>query len=90
MLNTITSVIDRLYSVKSIVTIILTCVFSYLAIQGRIDGKEFLTIFTVVIACYFGTQSEKQRAREALTSDHEKEDDNNETRGPGSENKGVA
>ena len=51
------TVIDRLVSVKSIVTLTLTGVFSYLAIVGKVDGKEFLTIFTVVIGFYFGTEA---------------------------------
>ena len=55
-------VFDRLVSVKSIVTILLTGVFSYLAVAGAIDGTEFLTMFTVVISFYFGTQAEKREA----------------------------
>lgn len=53
-------VIDRLVSVKSIVTLTLTAVFSYLAIRHVISGEQFLTIFTTVIAFYFGTQVEKR------------------------------
>ena len=48
--------LNRLLTVKSIVTVALTAVFSYLAVTGRIGGTEFLTIFTTVIAFYFGTQ----------------------------------
>ena len=48
--------IAKLIDVKSIVTLILTAVFSYLAIEGKISGTEFLTIFTVIIGFYFGTQ----------------------------------
>ena len=55
-------VFDRLVSVKSIVTILLTGVFSYLAVAGAIDGTEFLTVFTVVISFYFGTLAEKREA----------------------------
>ena len=51
---------DRLASVKSIVTVLLTGVFSYLAVTGGIDGTEFLTVFTVVISFYFGTQAQKR------------------------------
>ena len=46
----------NLLTVKSIVTIALTAVFSVLALRGTISGTEFLTIFTVVIGFYFGTQ----------------------------------
>lgn len=51
--------IAKLINVKSIVTILLTGVFAYLAIDKVITGQEFLTIFTVIISFYFGTQSEK-------------------------------
>ena len=46
----------NLLTVKSIVTVTLTAVFSALALRGPISGTEFLTIFTVVIGFYFGTQ----------------------------------
>ena len=53
--------IANLLTVKSIVTVVLTAVFSVLALRGSISGTEFLTIFTVVIGFYFGTQSEKRK-----------------------------
>lgn len=46
----------NLLSVKSLVTLTLTAVFAVLALKGTISGTEFLTIFTTVIAFYFGTQ----------------------------------
>ena len=46
----------KLLTVKSIVTIVLTVVFTVLALRGSISGTEFLNIFTTVIAFYFGTQ----------------------------------
>lgn len=52
--------LNKLLTVKSIVTIVLTAVFAYLAVTGQISGTEFLTIFTVVIGFYFGTQHEKK------------------------------
>ena len=51
--------IAKLIDVKSLVTLILTAVFAYLAIESKISGTEFLTIFTVIIGFYFGTQSMK-------------------------------
>lgn len=51
---------QKLLTVKSIVTLILTFVFAYLSIIGKIGSTEFLTIFTVVIGFYFGTQHEKK------------------------------
>lgn len=50
----------KLLSVKSIVTILLTAVFCYLSIAGYILADQFMTVFTVVIAFYFGTQVEKK------------------------------
>ncbi len=52
--------IERLLSVKSLVTILLTVVFSYLAVIGTITAENFMTIFTVIIAFYFGTQATKE------------------------------
>lgn len=49
----------KLLKVKTLVTLILTGVFSYLCCTGAIEAKEFITVFTVVIAFYFGTQHEK-------------------------------
>ena len=46
----------NLLAVKSLVTITLTAVFAVLALRESISGSEFLTIFTVVIGFYFGTQ----------------------------------
>ena len=51
--------LSKLIDVKSIVTLVLTGVFSYLAIIKIITGQEFLTVFTVIIAFYFGTQAQK-------------------------------
>lgn len=56
--------IANLLTVKSIVTIVLTAVFSVLSLRGTISGTEFLTIFTTIIAFYFGTQTEKKKNEE--------------------------
>ena len=37
----------------------LLLVFSVLSVSDRISGEQFLTIFSVVIAFYFGTQYQK-------------------------------
>lgn len=50
--------IANLMSVKSIVTLVLTGVFAYMAVTGNI-GQDFMTIYAVIIAFYFGTQSQK-------------------------------
>lgn len=58
----------KLLCVKSIVTIILTLVFAYLALSGTISGEQFLTVFTVIIAFYFGTQHERKAAAAATAA----------------------
>ena len=50
--------IGALLSVKSIVTLALTAVFAYLAVTKQIS-QEFMVVYTVVIAFYFGTQTQK-------------------------------
>lgn len=55
-METLKKRLGNLLTVKSIVTVILTVVFTVLALRGDISGTEFLTIFTTVIAFYFGTQ----------------------------------
>lgn len=52
--------IASLLSIKSLVTLILTGVFAYLSSQLVITGDQFLTVYAVVIAFYFGTQYGKQ------------------------------
>lgn len=50
--------IANLLSVKSIVTLVCTAVFAYQAITDSIS-QDFMTIYAVIIAFYFGTQSQK-------------------------------
>lgn len=49
----------NLLTVKSLVTIILTFVFAYMAITSGIS-QDFMTVYAVVIAFYFGTQQAKK------------------------------
>lgn len=51
--------LQKLLTVKSIVTIALTIVFCILSLRGVLDPQYFLSIFTTVIAFYFGTQAKK-------------------------------
>ena len=50
----------KLLTVKSLVTLILTGVFAYLSVIGTITAQDFMTVFAVIIAFYFGTQAEKK------------------------------
>lgn len=53
--------IAKLIDIKSIVTLALTGVFCYLSISGIIAPELFMTVFSVVIAFYFGTQYGKKK-----------------------------
>ena len=48
--------LTKLLDVKSLVTLALTAVFGLLSVRGDVSAEEFLTVFTVVISLYFGTQ----------------------------------
>lgn len=48
-----------LLCVKSIVTLVMAAVFAFSVLTDCISGKDFLTVFSVIIAFYFGTQSER-------------------------------
>ena len=58
MPETILKRLGALLSVKSMVTLVLTGVFAFLAVTGNIQ-QDFMTVYAVVIAFYFGTQSQK-------------------------------
>lgn len=51
--------IAKLIDVKSIVTLTLTAVFALLTVKGGVP-QEAMTVYTTVIAFYFGTQAEKR------------------------------
>ena len=52
--------IAKLIDVKSIMTLALTAGFIGLTCTGEISGEQFLTIFTMIVGFYFGTQSQKK------------------------------
>lgn len=52
--------IAKLIDVKSLCTLTLVGVFAYLSIIGKVTSEQFMTVFTTVIAFYFGTQANKK------------------------------
>ena len=56
--------LTKLIRVKTIVTLALTAVFAFLCCTGKIEAREFVTIFAVVISFYFGTQHEKKEGEQ--------------------------
>lgn len=51
--------LKKLIDVKSIVTLTLTLTFAFLCIKNNML-KEMLSIYTMIMGFYFGTQSQKQ------------------------------
>lgn len=56
--------LSKLVDVKSVVTLFLTFIFGVLALKGNVTADQFLTVFTTIIAFYFGTQYEKTKKGE--------------------------
>ena len=49
-----------LIKVKTIVTLVVVAVFAALALQEKLQPDTVMTIVTMVVAFYFGTQSERK------------------------------
>lgn len=65
--------IVKLIDVKSIVTLSMTLIFGILAVRGQISSEQFLTVFTTIIAFYFGVQYQKNSiAAENVCGKYEK------------------
>lgn len=53
--------LTKLIDVKTIVTFTLTAAFTYLVVCGKIEPDVFMTVYTVIIGFYFGTQYQKHK-----------------------------
>ena len=60
-MQTIKQKLAKLIDVKSLVTLVLTAVFGVQTVRGYISSEQFLNVFTVVIAFYFGVQYQKKQ-----------------------------
>lgn len=58
----------KLINIKSIISLIMSVVFCYLAIIGVIGAELFVPIYTTIIAFYFGTQIEKRNQENGSTT----------------------
>lgn len=54
-------VLQNLLKVKTIVTLVVVAVFTILALTDRINPEMVMTIVTMIISFYFGTQHEKKK-----------------------------
>ena len=50
----------KLLNVKTVIAIILTGIFGYMAIIGYITAEVFMPIFTMVIAFYFSDDNKNK------------------------------
>lgn len=51
--------LNKLLTVKSIVTFVVIAIFAVMALRGEITADNVMYIVTTVIAFYFGTQTGK-------------------------------
>lgn len=51
--------LGNLLTIKSLVTLGATAIFAVLSVGGKLSAQEFLTVYTVIVSFYFGTQFEK-------------------------------
>lgn len=65
------NMIANLFKVKSLVTIMLTAAFIVLAVQERVEPKDFYSIIVMVLTFYFGYQSAKTEDQTGGGSDGE-------------------
>lgn len=52
-----------LIKVKTIVTLVVVAVFAVLALQSKLQPDTVMTIVTMVVAFYFGTQTESKNKK---------------------------
>ena len=60
-----------LIKVKTIITIVVIMVFAILALNGTLGADVVMGIVTMVVAFYFGTQSEKNTNVNSNTKEEE-------------------
>lgn len=46
--------LQNFIGIRRIVAFLLTLVFCYLSIEGKVNTNDFLSVFTMVIGVYFG------------------------------------
>jgi hypothetical protein len=63
------TVIENLFKVKSLVTILLTTAFVVMALKGGVEPKDFYSIIVMVLTFYFGYQSAKSEDKNKPTHD---------------------
>lgn len=62
-------IIENLFKVKSLVTIILTGAFVAMALRDKVEPKDFYSIIVMVLTFYFGYQSAKSEDKNSTPTD---------------------
>lgn len=73
MMEALTNIVTRisnLITIKSIVTLILTVVFAILSLRGIVTPEVFISVFTVIIGFYFGTQKIDDTAKKVTSNEN--------------------
>lgn len=70
--------ICNLLCIKSLISLALTGTFVFLAINGKVSADMFVTIFTMVIGFYFGTQAERKAANKVVAAENATTTENTE------------
>ena len=63
------TVVENLFKVKSLVTILLTTAFVVMALKDGVEPKDFYSIIVMVLTFYFGYQSAKSEDKNKPTHD---------------------
>lgn len=59
-MQTLKENLAKLVKVKTIVTLVVIAIFAVLALRKDIDADNVMTIVSMVVAFYFGTQVERK------------------------------
>ena len=60
-MNEILKKLANLINVKTIVTFAVTFVFVFLSVKDKVSSETAMTIITMVVSFYFGTQFEQNK-----------------------------
>lgn len=53
----------KLIDVKTLITLTMLGVFSYLSVIGKVEVKDFVDIFKMIVVFFFGVQVEKHSTK---------------------------
>ena len=56
--------LKSLLQVKKLIALLLTIMFCLLSFKGQVTAEQFLTVFSLVIAFYFGQSTARQAKNE--------------------------